>query len=253
MHRSAAAIALIAPLLATSCALRFPPPGEVEVRRVQVAQTSVPAPADEADELPTVPLVLFADDLHTGLILDLRWLRRHGYVPPRGLGDPPWAAFSWGDETAYVQTEWLSPGQVFHALFRHSPSVMEIITFDYHITNVCHDQRLYQGFARESDGARLAAFLNACAVPDASGFPETAGPASWGEGRLIRSPHSYYFPRICNVWTVEALEAAGFRMNALAGLSANGVIRQARKPRNGFQQIWDPAWRMDAQEKQPGH
>jgi hypothetical protein len=237
--RASAILALVAPLLVGSCALHFPDAGHV--RRVEVAS----APP-ERRELPTIPVVLFADELHTGLVLDLEWLQRHGYVPPRGPGRLKWAAFSWGDEMAYVQKEWLGVGQVFAALFQPSPAVMEIITFDYNIPNVCHHQRLYQSFVRESDGAPLAAFLNACSVRDDRGFPQTIGPSSWGEGLLIRSPHAYYLPRICNVWTVDALNAAGFRMNALTGLTAGGVVRQARQRRNGFQQIWDPVWKEDA-------
>lgn len=242
IRRASAILALVAPLILGSCALHFPK--DDGVRRVEVARTS----ANRTAELPTVPVVLFADKLHTGLILDLEWLCRHGYVPPADAMRSRWAAFSWGDETAYVQKEWLSPGQVVHALFQPSASVMEIITFDYNIPDICHHQRLYQGFARESDGAGLAAFLNSCSVRDADGLPETIGPASWGKGRMIRSPHSYYFPRICNVWTVEALNAAGFRMHAVTGLSADGVIRQARKRRNGFQQIWDPVWQAGGAE-----
>ena len=194
----------------------------------------------------TVPVVLFADNLHTGLILDLRWLRLHGYVPPAGVRDKRWAAFSWGDQAAYVQREWLSPAQVFQAFATPTPSVMEIIAFDWNIPEVCHHQRLYQGFTTDEAGAGLAAFLNHCSMRDASGEPLVLGPASWGEGLMIRSPHSYYFPRICNVWTVEALNASGFRFSRTLGLSADGVLRQAGSRGNGFAKIWDPEWQMAA-------
>lgn len=238
--RVSSLLAWALPAFFASCALDFPRQ-DVEVHRVEVAAD---APAATEPEPATVPVFLFADELHTGLILDLGWLRRHGYAPPAGTQDRRWAAFSWGDEVAYVQQEWLSPGQVVNALFMPSPSVMEIIVFDYNVPNVCHHQRLFQAYVPEAAGASLAAFLNDCAVRDAGGLPQTLGPASWGEGLLIRSPHSYYFPRICNVWTVEALNAAGFRFHALTGLSADGVLRQARLRRNGFQKIWDPTWQM---------
>ncbi len=239
-HRAALAIlSLAVPLLTGSCALRFPAADAVEVRRSEVARSATPEPS-----VATVPVVLFSDELHTGLILDLKWLQRHGYVPPRESKRFQWAAFSWGDETAYVQKEWLGIGQVGHALFQPSKSVMEIITFDYNIPNVCHHQRLYLSFMHEEDGAPLAAYLNACAVRGDDGIPETIGPSSWGDGRLIRSPHAYFFPRICNVWTVEALKSAGFDMSAATGLSADGVIRQARKKKNGFRKIWDPTWQI---------
>lgn len=238
--RASALIALGVPFLLGSCALDFPASAAADVRRVEVAQKRAAAPP----AVPTMPVILFGDELHTGLILRLDWLQEHGYVRPRETRDQEWAAFSWGDETAYVQEEWLGLDQVFHALFQPSSSVMEIITFDYNVPSVCHHQRLYLAHVHEEDGAPLAAFLNACAVRDAEGVPETIGPASWGEGRLIRSPYKYYFPRICNIWTVEALKAAGFRMWTPFSLSADAVIRQATAPGNGFQQIWDPEWQM---------
>jgi|GEM_PF-1906630 len=245
--RAGRLLALGMPLLAASCSLHFPD-GKVGHQRVEMTARSEAGAVARADEPATVPVLLFADELHTGLILDMPWLERHGYVPPEGLGGRRWVAFSWGDETAYVQERWLTPGQVVKALFLPSESVMEIIPFDWNVTEVCPTQRIYQGFVRDGAGRPLAAFLNRCAETDGDGRPRTIGPSSWGEGRLIRSPHAYYFPRICNIWTVDAMNAAGFRIGGWQGLSADGVIRQAGRPENGFQQIWDPAWQMEPED-----
>lgn len=232
------AVILLSSLLLPGCMIAFPHERErVTVQRMEVSR--------EVAEPRTVPVVVFADELHTGLILDLRWLRRHGYVPPREIGDHRWAAFSWGDEAAYVQKQWLTPAQVIQALALPSSSVMEIIPIDYNIPNVCHHQRLYQGFTTESAGTELAAYLNFSSIRGEDGRPSSLGPSSWGGGQMVRSPHSYYFPRICNVWTVEALNAAGFDFRRWTGLSADGVVRQATARRNGFAQIWDPAWQME--------
>lgn len=241
------ALLLAAPLSFCSCALHFP-----EVKQAKHERIEVTAQAEPVEEEPaTVPVLLFSDNLHTGLVLELDWLRRHGYVTPPEIGDHRYVAFSWGDETAYVQKRWLGPGQVIHALFLPSDAVMEIIPFDWNIPEVCHHQRLYQAYVPESAGKGLAAFLNHCAVRGEDGVPETVTKSSWGEGMLIRSPHAYYFPRICNIWTVDALRAAGFEMGGLRGLSADGVIRQAEKPQNGFAQIWDPAWQEPDETQEP--
>lgn len=231
----------LAPLLLTGCALHFPG-GEVHRERREVTrEASVPELRDEPD---TVPVVIFADTLHTGLILELPWLERHGYVPPAGLTRRRYVAFSWGDETAYVQERWLHPGQVFHALFLPSSSVKEVISFDHHVPEVLPGQRLYQSFVRDSAGRPLAEFLNRGAIRGADGRPQVVAPSTWGDGVMVRSPYSYYFPRICNIWTIDALNAAGLEFGGLAGLSADGVVRQALEQRNGFRKIWDPAWRM---------
>jgi len=227
--------------LASSCALHFPK--EVSGhRRVEVV-----ARHEQAAEPSTVPVWLVADKLHTGLVFELEWLERHGYRKPAEIGTHQYVAFSWGDETAYVQKRWLNPAQVIHALFLPSDSVMEIIPFDWNVPEVCIHQRIYQTHVPDSAGAAFAASLNACSIQLANGRPETVGKAPWGEGTLIRSPHAYYFPRICNVWTVDVLKAGGFDFRGISGLSSNGVVRQALKKKNGFQKIWDPQWREQEQ------
>ena len=227
------------PALMASCALHFP---KVESQRVEMATRAESLALAGEPSAPDVPVVMFADNLHTGLILKLAWLKRHGFVPPPEIGDHEHVVFSWGDETAYVQERWLTPYQVIDALFLPSDSVMEIIPIDWNIPEVMPTQRLYQGFASEASGAQLAAFLNQCCVRDGDGMPKTVANSSWGEGRLIRSPHAYYFPRICNIWTVDALRASGFEIGGLRGLTADGIVRQVTRPENGFQQIWAPEW-----------
>lgn len=230
---------LAIPGLVASCALHFP-----SIDGGDELQSQGNEPTLLVESSPDVPVVMFADELHTGLVLKLGWLKRHGYVPPAEIGEHEHVVFSWGDETAYVQERWLTPWQVIDALFMPSPSVMEIIPVDWNIPEVMPTQRLYQGFAPEASGAEVVAFLNQCSVRYEDGRPVTVGTSSWGRGMLIRSPHGYYFPRICNIWTVDALRAAGFRIGGLRGLSADGMVRQVTKPANGFQQIWAPEWQM---------
>lgn len=216
-----------------SCTLHLPAP---EAARYRVEATRPAA-------VETVPVHLLADSLHTALVFDLKWLEESGYRKPSELGNPRYLTMSWGDEVAYVQKRWLSPVQVFRALCTPSPSVMECIPINWKVEQVCHHQRVFVADVPRSAGPSLAAFLNACAVPKEDGRPLTIAPSSWGDGRLIRCPenYSYYFPRICNVWTVQALQSCGFTINTSIALSANGLVRQATSDKNGFEKIWDPA------------
>ena len=183
-----------------SCTMHLPAP---EAARYRVEATR-PAAAEE-----TVPVHLLADSLHTALVFDLKWLEENGYAKPAEIGDRKYVAMSWGDEVAYVQKRWLSPVQVFRALCTPSPSVMECIPIDWKVEQVCHHQRVFVTDVPRSAGKPLAAFLNACAVRKEDGRPLTIAPSSWGEGRLIRCPenYSYYYPRICNVRTVQELQS----------------------------------------------
>ncbi len=215
-----------------SCTMHLPAP---EAARYRVEATR-PATVE------TVPLYLLADNLHTALVFDRQWLEESGYRKPAGIGNPKYLTMSWGDEVAYVQKRWLSPVQVFRALCTPSPSVMECIPIDWKVEQVCHHQRVFVADVPRAAGPSLAAFLNACAVQGEDGRPVTIAPSSWGDGRLIRCPenYSYYFPRICNVWTVQALQSCGFSINTSTALSAGGLVRQATSEENGFRKIWDP-------------
>ncbi len=192
-----------------------------------------------------IRVYLLADTLHTGLVFDLRWLVECGYVKPAEIDDHQFVAMSWGDEVAYVQERWLTPGQVFRALFTPSPSVMECIPFDWKVEEVCLHQRVYVAEVPESAGVALAGFLNAHTARSDDGTPITIAPSSWGDGRLIRCPDhlSYDISRMCNAWTAEALAATGMPINPEGLLTARGLIDQATSGTNRFRLIWDPSGR----------
>lgn len=232
---------LLPALLLASCALHLPAP-EAARARVSTSGGSPALSRAVAAREDTVEIHLLADNLHTALVFDLKWLEESGYVKPPEIGDHKYVAMSWGDEVAYVQQRWLSPIQVFRALCTPSPSVMEIIPFDWKVPEVCPNQRVFIADVPRSAGPALAAFLNACAAKKPDGTPVTIAPSSWGEGRLIRCPenYSYYFPRICNVWTAQALQSCGYTIHTPAALSAGGIVRQAMAEKNGFRKIWDP-------------
>lgn len=232
------AIPIVGSLLLGACGLRLP----VDRNPVKIPPTSVSAdrktPLLTHDSSPEVSVYLLADTLHTGMVFPYEWLIDSGFIPPENFGRPLAVSMSWGNRDAYVQKRWLSPWKVCRALFSPSPSVMEMVPVNWNVAEVIPHQRIYQKFIARDRGPQVAAFLNNCSRMDANGRPNVIGPSSWGDGVLLESRHAYFFPRICNVWTIQAIEATGADLNAWFGLSANGVIRQAQNPPNGFQKIW---------------
>jgi hypothetical protein len=231
------ALSLAATLVA-SC-IRIPEPTEVKRVPVRsdspVVKSSVPAPHRE----PDVRVWLLADGLHTGMVFPCDWLVESGFRLPEGFGRSKYVTLSWGNQVAYLQQEWLTLGQAMRALFTPSPSTMELIPFDYDVAEVCHYQRIWTKLVPRERGPEVAAFLNGCVRHDAKGEPVVIGKSSWGKGVLLDSPHRYFLPRICNIWTLQAMEACGCRIRPWMGLTADGVARQAEKRRNGFEKVWD--------------
>lgn len=233
----------------SSCAIRLPSPPPAATTRVEVSNLADTSKRGQrAAKDPEVMVWLVADKLHTGVVFPYEWLAESGYKAPAAIGRPKFVTLSWGNREAYLNTRWLTPGEALRALFTPSPSVMEIIPFDWDVTEVCHHQRIWYGYVPRDRGVFVAAFLNNMAKYDAAGRPVTLSKTSWGKGQIIDSPHKYYLPRICNVWTAQAFEACGFKMNAWRSVMANGVVHQLES--QGFQHIWNG---YDKEVTQPAH
>lgn len=219
--------------LAASC-IRIPPAPALAPRQVPVPARVPTPPARD----PEVMIWLIADRLHTGMVFPYDWLLESGFVPPAGFAHQTYVTLSWGERTAYVQKAWLNPWQVFRAFFTPSPSVMEIIPFDGYVVNVCKQQRIWRKLVSRGCGPQLAAFLNHVSRHGVDGRPLVIGPSSWGKGVLMEGNFNYHLPRICNVWTAQTIEACGGEINPWFALTADGLIRQAQRPRNGFENVW---------------
>jgi hypothetical protein len=115
---------------------------------------------------------------------------------------------------------------------------MELIPANWNIPEVCPHQRIWRKLTAREKGRDLAAFLNDCSARGADGRPVVCGTSSWGGGVLLESRHVYFLPRVCNVWTVQAIESLGGEMQPWLAVTADGLIRQAEKPPNDFEKIW---------------
>lgn len=186
---------------------------------------------------PEVQIWLLGDKLHTGMVFPYDWLLESGFILPENFPKCKYVTFSWGDRNAYMNTRWLSPSEVVKAIFLPSPSVMECIPINWEVTEVSPNQHIWMKSIPRERGPFVAAFLNHCTIPDASGRPIVAGPSSWGKGVLLESPQSYYFPRICNVWTGQALEACGAKINPIMSIHRDLLVMEAE--RNGYSEVWD--------------
>jgi hypothetical protein len=220
-------LAVAALFFCHSCAVRMPSPAAPPEPQNEHTTTTTKTASDK------VAVYLVADSLHTSLAVPYDWLVENGYRAPKGLrfekGPLRYVVMSWGDRVAYEQKRWLRPSEVVNALFMPSDSVTEIIPVSWKIEEVCYMQRIYRAEIPKKKGRSLAAFLNNSNRMDASGSPRIIAPSTWGNGYLLDCNYSYYFPRICNVWTGQSLEACGLTISMKSAISANGLIRQAEK------------------------
>ncbi len=231
----ALALSVMATALVTSCGIRLPDAPIPTYRAEVVKKPFQPAPGAKE---PDVLVWLISDKLHTGMVFPYDWLLESGFVPPKDFGNPKYVTLSWGDRTAYMEKGLHSPGKFFRALFIPTPSVMELIPANWNVTEVCSYQRVWRKLVAREHGKDLVAFLNDCSVRGSDGRPVVCGTSSWGGGILLESRHVYFFPRMCNTWTSQAIESLGGEINPWRAITADGLIRQAERPPNDFEQIW---------------
>lgn len=219
--------------LATSCSLRLP--------THKNATTPPPVSSPKATTPPKEPDVLvwmIADKWHTGMVFPYDWLLDSGFVPPAGFGNPKYVTMSWGNTDAYSPEGIGSKWNLLRVIFTPTPAVMELIPSNWHVAEVLPQQRIWRKLTPRDKGPALAEFLNKCSVTDAAGRPKVVRPSSWGKGVQLESAHRYFIPRVCNVWTAQALEAIGCEVTPFLGLTANSLARQAENPPNNLELIW---------------
>jgi Protein of unknown function (DUF2459) len=228
-------VLLLSAAVPTSCGIRLPDAPPITYRPETRHSDFIPG---KGKNEPDVLVWLIADELHTGMVFEYDWLLESGFIPPDGFGQPKYVTLSWGNRTAYVEKGLHSPAKFALAMFTRSPSVMELIPANWNVVDVCPHQRIWRKIVARGRGRDLAAFLNDCSDHTAENKPIVCGTSSWGGGVLLESRHVYFFPRVCNVWTVQVIESLGGKINPWLAVMANGLIRQAEKPPNNFEQIW---------------
>jgi hypothetical protein len=219
-----------------SCSLRLPV-GSAPLARLTVSSPSA-KPGEVAPRDPHVMVWLVADHHHSGVVLPYDWLIDSGFVPPVDFPSARYVAMSWGNRDAYSAQGIDNPWKWFRVLFTPTPSVMEMIPIRWEVTEVLPGQRIWRRLTPRERGPQVAAFLNRCLEHDVQGRPVVVASSSWGGGVQFQSSHSYFIPRVCNVWTAQVIEAMGGRIRPWRAVTANGLIRQAERPPNDFEQIW---------------
>jgi hypothetical protein len=225
---------LPASLLLVSCNIRLPVPTNT-VQRVQVRMT--PSPAKPAQD-PDVLVWLIADKYHTGMVFPYAWLLESGFVPPAGFGNPKSVTMSWGNQDAYSKVGFDNARKFLRVLFTPTPSVMEMIPVEGNVAEICPHQRIWRKLVARDRGPALATFLNGCIAMGPDGRPIVLCESSWGHGVQLKCRYPFFIPRVCNVWTLQTIEALGGEIHPWRALTANGLIRQAEKPPNDFELIW---------------
>ena len=212
-------------LILCSCSIRIP---------VEPYSTES-APKTQSAE--TVDIWLHSDGYHTGMVFPYPWLLDSGYIAPEGLGNPRAVVVSWGNTRAYSEEGIGSLHQWFRVICTSTPAVMELIGIERPLPSVKPNQDLWKASFPANRGRHLAHFMNQCTEFDENGKPIIVRPSSWGDGIQVQSRHNYFIPRVCNIWSAQAIECLGGSINPWQATTARGLSKQLDE--NGFELVHD--------------
>lgn len=183
---------------------------------------------DDVPDSSLVPVWVVSHGWHTGIVLPSDEVPE-GQLPRLGGPDEfRHMEFGWGDEQFYKaggMDFWLA----LRALLWPTESVMHVVGFDPEPTVFFPASEVLRLEMSPGRLARLVHFIARDFSRDPAGEVVSRGPGLYGKSRFFRARKRYFFPETCNVWTARALGAAGCRVRPLLALTADGLMRQARR------------------------
>ena len=192
----------------------------------------VPVNAGWREPADGVTIYLASNGVHTGIVVPVTaaGIDWRGRVRPSHLPNPasagPWLLFGWGDRDFYLNTPtWadVRPGTALAALIGSGQTLVHVDHFDDFYADA--DMRPLRVTTEEY--ARLARFIENSFAESGDVIP------GYGPGDVFYTGRGRYSAlRTCNVWTGNALKAAGVR-TAVWSPFPGGIMRWAKEPPQG--------------------
>lgn len=185
-----------------------------------------PPPASEAS---AKTLYVVSHGWHTGIVLRRRDVHAGHWPEAADFPQADYLEVGWGDRDYYRATDpglWLA---VKAALWQ-SPGVLHVVGFRGPVAAYFPASEVVALAVTESGLARLSTLIGASHERDARGNAIPLGPGLYGQGRFYASRENFHLFRTCNVWTAQALNAAGIEVSPVQSLTASGLLAQLRQP-----------------------
>ena len=189
---------------------------------------AVPAgPAQTREGGPVIALYLVAHDGHTGIAVPRANLPAGLWPESRDFPQADYLEVGWGNRDYYYARNTGLSGTL-NAVFP-SPSVLHVAGVRGSPADYFRANEILE-LAVPADGfERLVRYIHD-AHERSGGLPAAAlGPGLYGDSRFYPAWESFHLFRTCNVWTAQALRAAGLPFRD--ALTMEGLMSQGRRLR----------------------
>lgn len=182
-----------------------------------------------AVEAPTRTIYVVSHGWHTGIVLRRADAPRWLWPESADFPDAEYLEVGWGDRDYYRATDpglWLA----FKAAVWPTPGVLHVVGFRGPVSAYFPASDVVALVVTEPGIDRLVALIGASHERDAGGRAVPLGPGLYGHSRFYASRERFHLFRTCNVWTAQALVAAGVEVSPDQSLTAGGLLTQLREP-----------------------
>ena len=118
----------------------------------------------------------------------------------------------------------------FDAMLTPGPAVLHVASFDLEVGEFFKGETRHQIAVSAEGVARLGRFVAAAFADQKSPLPAATSAGNYGaNSRFVAANGSYYFPNTCNVWTANALLAAGLDVTPSLAVTSRALLHQVRQ------------------------
>lgn len=178
--------------------------------------------------MPSRLIYIVSHGWHTGIVLRRGDVQPDRWPEAADFSDAEYIEVGWGDRDYYRASD-PGPWLAFKAAVWPTPGVLHVVGFRGSVSAYFPASEVVALAVSESGLERLSTLIGASHERDASGRSAPLGPALYGQGRFYSSRERFHLFRTCNVWTAQALIAAGVDVSPGRSLTAGGLLSQLRE------------------------
>ena len=134
----------------------------------------------------------------------------------------------WGDRDFYPSTEF-SLWYAFKAIFWPTASVLHVTGFDVSPARRFTGTEVIEIPLTRQGVERLAGYIGSSFERDGAARAQPLSPSPYGPGWFYPSRETFHLFHTCNVWTAQALRAAGLPVSDFLALTTESVMAQLRR------------------------
>lgn len=164
---------------------------------------------------------------HAGIVLNKADIPDSVWRESQDFPNAKYLEIGWGDKD-YYQTPNPHLGIAIKAILWPTTGVLHIVGFNKAVTSYFPSSEIIQVSLSNEGFERMIRYIAASHYQDPDGISKPITKGLYGNSHFYLSGEKYYLFKTCNVWTAEALSAAGCPIRPAFSITVEGLMSQIR-------------------------